>query len=219
MAWSYFEDPRPDIQALMAPHGRRVLDVGCGTGALAKALKDSGAAYLAGIELDAEASAVARDLLDDVVQGSVLDSPLPFAHGEFDYLVFADVLEHLPDPDRALARCLPYLAADGRVIISVPNMRFYAVLLRLAVDRWSYTAHGIRDRTHLRIFTRRSLEAMLARHHLVVERLTRNFRLFDDQSEIGRVGALATTVVRRTIAPALMPDLMAYQYVVVARRR
>jgi hypothetical protein len=49
--------------------------------------------------------------------------------------------------------------------------------------------------------------------------MTRNFRLFEDQSEVGRVGALATQIVRRTIAPVLLPDLMAYQYVAVAQRR
>jgi hypothetical protein len=114
---------------------------------------------------------------------------------------------------------LPHLAADGRVVVSVPNMRFYTVLMRLAVDRWSYAPHGVRDRTHLRIFTRHSLEQMLARHRLVIEHLTRNFRLFEDQSQIGRVGALATRIVRRTVAPALLPNLLAYQYVAVARRQ
>jgi len=219
MTWSYYADPRPDIQALMAAPGQRVLDVGCGAGALAAALKDAGAAYVAGIELEPQAAAASRGVVDRLVEGSVLDCPLPFSEGEFDYVVFADVLEHLPDPDRALERCLPYLAPDGRVIVSVPNMRFYLVLLRLIADRWSYTGSGVRDRTHLRIFTRHSLQRMLGRHALEIERLTRNFRLFEDQSRIGRVGALATRLARATIAPTVFPDLMAYQYVALARRR
>ena len=53
---------------------------------------------------------------------------------------------------------------------------------------------------------------MLARHGLAVERLDRNFRLVEDQSQIGRAGALATRVASATIAPALFPDLMAFQY-------
>ncbi|HEY2650568.1 MAG TPA: hypothetical protein VGI50_01525, partial [Solirubrobacteraceae bacterium] len=72
-------------------------------------------------------------------------------------------------------------------------------------------------RTHVRIFTRRSLLAMLAVEGLEVERLERNYRLVEDQSEIGRLGALATRVVRATIGPWLAPNLMAYQYVAVAR--
>ena len=218
MTWSYYEDPRPDVQALIDPAGRRCLDVGCATGALGAALKQRGASHVAGIELHGEAADSARRRLDVIVEGSVLDCPLQFAPGEFDFIVFADVLEHLPDPDAALARCLPYLAADGRIVVSVPNMRFYLVLARLLVDRWEYAEHGVRDRTHLRIFTRRSLVRMIEAHGLVIERMERNFRLLDDQSHIGRLGAIATRVARATIAPCLFRDLMAYQYLVVVRR-
>jgi len=217
--WEYYEDPRPDIQALVDTRGLRCLDVGCGSGALAGALRAAGAAHVAGVEYDAAAAERARERLDVVVEGSILDAELPFAAGEFDLLVFADVLEHLPDPDAALRRCLPLLAPGGRVVVSVPNMRFWLMLWRLATDRWEYAEHGIRDRTHLRIFTRRSLLAMLAGHGLVVETLARNQRLFDDQSAIGRAGALATRAVVATLARwPVLRDLLAYQYVVVARR-
>jgi len=215
----YYEEPRPDVQRLVSPVGRKVLDVGCATGALGRALKAAGAVHVAGVELDPTAAASARKTLDEVVEGSILDCSLPFPEGEFDYLLFADVLEHLPDAERALARCLPFLAPDGRVIVSVPNMRFYLVLARLALNRWGYSDSGVRDRTHLRIFTLRSLQRMLARQNLEVELVTRNFRLFEDQSSIGRVGAVATRLASATIAPLLFRDLMAYQYVVVARRR
>ena len=218
MTWDYFADPRPDVQALVAVAGRRVLDVGCGAGALAAALKQAGAVHVVGIEVNASAADLARDRVDCLVYGSVLDAELPFTAGEFDYVIFADVLEHLVDPCAAIHRCLPYLAPGGRVIVSVPNMRFYLVLLRLAFDRWSYTDAGIRDRTHLRMFTRRRLLAMLRAERLEVERLERNYRLFEDQSEIGLVAALATRLARRTIAPWLFPDLMAYQYLAVARQ-
>jgi 2-polyprenyl-3-methyl-5-hydroxy-6-metoxy-1,4-benzoquinol methylase len=218
MTWDYHADPRPDIQALVVPAGRRFLDVGCGGGALARSLKEAGAAHVAGIEVNPAAAARAREHIDAIVEGGVLEAALPFAAGEFDYLIFADVLEHLTDPSAALRRCLPYLAPRGRVIVSVPNMRFYLVLLRLMFDRWSYADAGVRDRTHLRIFTRRSLLAMLAAERLELERLERNFRVVEDQSEIGRVGALATRVARATVAPLLFPDLMAYQYIAVARQ-
>src|SRR6202035_2995976 len=102
-------------------------------------------------------------------------------------------------------RCLPLLRTGGHVVISVPNTRFYTVLARLLADRWAYTDSGVRDRTHLRIFTRHSLEAMLSRHGLVAERLVRRFRLFEDQSQIGRLGALATRVLSATVAPSLFP--------------
>lgn len=218
MGWDYYGDPRPDIQALVAPAGCRCLDVGCGGGDLGAALKTAGAAWVAGVERHPEAAARARTRLDLLVEGDLTSTPLPFAPGEFDYIVWADVLEHLPDPEPVVRRYLTYLAPAGRVVVSVPNMRFYLVLLRLIADRWEYTDSGVRDRTHLRVFTRRSLEAMLGRLGLRQERLIRNYRLFEDQSRIGRAAALATRMVRTAIAPWLFPDLLAFQYVAVARR-
>jgi SAM-dependent methyltransferase len=217
MTWEYHSDPRPDVQALVDPSGLACLDVGCGAGALGAALKEAGAAHVAGVELHPDAAAAARERLDLLVEGDALTAPLPFDESEFDLIVFADVLEHLPDPDAALARYLRFLAAGGRVVVSVPNMRFYLVLARLLADRWEYADSGVRDRTHLRVFTRRSLERMLSEHGLAIEHLERRFRLYDDQSRIGRPGVLATRVARVTFGK-LFRDLMAYQYVVVARR-
>jgi SAM-dependent methyltransferase len=218
VSWEYYGDARPDIQALIVPAGRRILDVGCAEGALTAALKAAGASYVAGVERHPPATVEARRCLDLLVEGDVTTVPLPFAPGGFDYIIFADVLEHLSDPEATVARYLPFLARDGRLIISVPNMRFYLVLLRLLFDRWSYTESGIRDRTHLRIFTRRSLEAMMRSLALRIERMERNYRLLEDQSQIGRIGALATRIARVTVAPLLFPNLMAFQYLVVARR-
>lgn len=217
MTWDYYADPRPDIQRLVTAGGSRFLDVGCGSGELGAALKGSGA-FVAGIELHSESAQRARERLDVFVEGDVLSVSLPFEEGEFDYIVFADVLEHMPDPEAVLARVLPYLKPDGRVVVSVPNYRFYSVLLRLIFDRWEYTSHGIRDRTHLRIFTRHVLVRLLEGAGLRVERLERNYRLIEDQTNIGRTGAVATRIARKTIAPLLFRNLMAYQYLAVACR-
>jgi 2-polyprenyl-3-methyl-5-hydroxy-6-metoxy-1,4-benzoquinol methylase len=218
MICEYYADSRPDVQAVIDPRGKRILDIGCGEGALGTSLRAAGASHIAGIEATPTAAAEARAALDVLVEGDVLAVDLPFETGEFDYLVFADVLEHLPTPEYALDRVLPLLRPDGHVVVSVPNMRFYLVLARLIADRWNYTDAGIRDRTHLRVFTRRSLLRMLESAGLVAERVERNYRLLEDQSGIGRFGAAATTVARKTVAPWLFPDLMAYQYIVVARR-
>lgn len=211
----YYGDPRDDIRSLVRAEQARILDVGCGEGVLGAGLKADGATYVAGIELHPASAARARERLDMVIEGSVVDAELPFSDADFDYLLFADVLEHTTDPDGVLQRCLPFLRPGGRVIISVPNWRFYAVLLRLLVDRWSYTEAGVRDRTHLRVFTRYSLEQFIKRNGLELLELHRNHRLIEDQSEIGRLAAVVTRVSNATVARWILPELLAFQYVAV----
>lgn len=81
---------------------------------------------------------------------------------EFDYILFADVLEHLRDPEAVLKRALPSLKAGGKVIVSVPNIANLVMRLSLLAGRFDYTERGILDRTHLRFFTLANLKRMIA---------------------------------------------------------
>jgi 2-polyprenyl-3-methyl-5-hydroxy-6-metoxy-1,4-benzoquinol methylase len=218
MSDQYYSEPRAEIRALVAARGARVLDVGCGSAALAASLKADGAEYVAGVELNGPAAEVARTRVDRLVEGSIVDAELPFGLESFDYVIFADVLEHLADPDTALQRCMPLLKGGGHVIVSVPNWRFYTVLLRLILDRWEYTNAGVRDRTHLRVFTRHSLLRFLEANDLELVQLNRNRRLIEDQSQIGRFGAVATRLSNATLGRWVTPELLTYQYVALARK-
>jgi SAM-dependent methyltransferase len=95
------------------PRGSRVLDVGCGTGALVQAAREAGH-EATGVEPDPEMAALASEQLgDDVVAGGLPD--LPFADDGFDAVVASFVLNHVDDP-RAGARELVRVAAPGGVV-------------------------------------------------------------------------------------------------------
>jgi 2-polyprenyl-3-methyl-5-hydroxy-6-metoxy-1,4-benzoquinol methylase len=159
---------RPDLEILVPAGARSVLDVGCGTGSLGAALKRRGVARVVGIETTPEAAEIARGRLDEVVVGDVEAVELPFGDGEFDTIVYGDVLEHLVDPWSLLRAHRRLLAADGRVVVSTPNVAHWRVVLALLRGRWRYTAGGVMDVTHLRWFTRETLEEMLAQAGLHV---------------------------------------------------
>ncbi len=72
-----------------------------------------------------------------------------------------DVLEHLPDPERALAAARRLLRPGGRLFVSVPNVANLTVRLSLLFGRFEYGDRGIMDRTHLRFFTRKSALRMV----------------------------------------------------------
>jgi 2-polyprenyl-3-methyl-5-hydroxy-6-metoxy-1,4-benzoquinol methylase len=140
-----------------------VLDVGCAGGALGQALKElvSGR-RVAGIEKDPVAAAHARELLDAVYQADVETFEPPFKEGEFDCLLFADVLEHLTDPRAVIRRLVRFLKPGGTLVASVPNARRLTLLRELAdKGRSEYQDEGIAERTHLPFFTKAVFTALL----------------------------------------------------------
>lgn len=78
-----------------------------------------------------------------------------FDKASFDYIVCADVLEHLIDPWKVLTELVTYLKPSGRLVVSIPNVRHWSVWFPLILrGRWEYRDVGIMDKTHLRFFTR-----------------------------------------------------------------
>ena len=139
--------------------GRRVLDVGCGFGALGKEFRHRGFEVW-GIERDPKATALASERLDQVIVADLADRALldaKLSGNQFDVIVFSDVLEHMLDPRGVVLTFLPYLAPAGRVIISVPNVANWQTRLGLLFGRFTYRDTGVLDRTHLRFFTQRSI--------------------------------------------------------------
>jgi 2-polyprenyl-3-methyl-5-hydroxy-6-metoxy-1,4-benzoquinol methylase len=148
------------IALLREPLGR-VLDVGCARGANADALRARGATGLAGIELDDEFAAEARERYDEVVTGSVPED-LAWADGSFDTILAYDVLEHLVDPWATTRRLAELLRPGGQLHVSVPNARSKKLWLPLILrGTFAYEPEGIMDVTHLRFFTRRDAVAMV----------------------------------------------------------
>jgi GT2 family glycosyltransferase/SAM-dependent methyltransferase len=153
------------VAALVPADARRILDVGCGGGALGALLKQRPGVEVVGIEADLEAAERAATRLDTVLALDLegLDA-VPLPAGSFDCIICADVLEHLLDPERTLAALLPCLSANGTLIASIPNVRHQEVVLDLLVrGRWQYAPAGILDATHLRFYTATEIAGLLDR--------------------------------------------------------
>lgn len=134
----------------------KILDVGTASGYLGKILREKGH-YVAGIEKDAATAEKAKAYYHSFRLADIETFEFPYRR-EFDYILFADVLEHLRDPAAVIRRCIPALKESGKIIISVPNIANFIIRLSLLAGRFDYMDRGILDRTHLRFFTLRSLD-------------------------------------------------------------
>jgi len=105
-----------------------------------------------------------------IFQADIESFDFPFDQ-EFDCIIFADVLEHLRDPETVLKRAMSALRPTGQVVISVPNVANIVVRLSLLFGRFNYAERGILDRTHLRFFTLATLQRMVNNCALRVTRM------------------------------------------------
>ena len=169
---------RPEIVGLVPADARKVLDVGCSAGDVGLALKDKCPCEVTGIEMDERLAEEASSKIDRVITGDIETVDPGLEEGYFDHILFADVLEHLKDPLEILKRYTRYLKDDGKLVISVPNVRHISVLCELVVrGEWEYRQSGIMDNGHLRFFTRKSFTRLLGEARLSITGMERIFSL------------------------------------------
>ena len=176
----YYGHSRPEVAALVPKGARRVVDVGCGAGALGRALKaERPELQVRGVEIVAEQAARARSVLDDAVVGSA-EQPMPSGWPAPDCVIFADVLEHLVDPWSVLKHWRRALAPGGALVVSIPNVTHRSVVAGLSRGRWDYRDAGILDRTHLRFFTRETAIELVEQAGFRVVRMERLIDMWGD---------------------------------------
>ncbi|WP_082836349.1 class I SAM-dependent methyltransferase [Acidovorax sp. GW101-3H11] len=144
------------------PGGGSVLELGPGPGAMTRVLLERGHRVTV-VENDPEALEVLKALGVEVISGNLdgTDWLEAIAGRRFDAVLACDVLEHLRKPEEVLLRLSEFVAPMGQLVISVPNIAYAGVVAAMRNGIFDYSDKGQLDRTHVRFFTKRSIEKVL----------------------------------------------------------
>ncbi len=151
----YYSRVNETLLNLIPLSAETILEVGCGTGALAKRYKmrNPGCRYF-GIEASIKDPGDVDPAIESLYLNKVEDQPNMFRKDLFDCLIFGDVLEHMEDPLAQLKKCVGWLKEGGQALACIPNIGHYSAIVHLLQQKWVYTDEGLLDRTHSRFFTK-----------------------------------------------------------------
>jgi len=157
-----------EIMRIPASQGGHVLDVGCGSGAFLKRMRNAGW-QTTGVEPDPRAALRVRELLGAQVFSSIEE--LEAHGGRFDLITLSHVIEHVPDPLDTLRRLALLLAPNGRLVITTPNAKSLGA--RLFGAHW----RGLEPPRHFNVFSPESMGEAMQRAGLTIEQLSTHARL------------------------------------------
>lgn len=212
-------DPETSSLAAIAasvPAGSRVLDVGCGSGTLGAYLVSVKQCRVDGITYNPEEAELARATYRSVTVLDLDRDVLDLPDASYDVVVCADVLEHLRQPQRVLAAAQGWLAEQGVLLVSVPNVAYAGLVGSLLLGHFRYGPEGLLDETHVRFFTRESLLSLLEEQGwraTSVQPIRRDFH----ESEFSRELSDLPPAVQRYLFSR--SDSAAYQFVSAAVRQ
>ena len=161
--------------ARIMPSRGKLLDVGSGLGYFLDMARQDGW-QVEGVEPQRSAAAYCKKKFGIAPHTGPIEQ-LDLQPALFDVVTLWDVLEHVHHPSRFLTTCLRLLKPEGLTVIAVPNASGWPA--RLFKGQWRYVMS-----THLNYYTRTTVETLLARHHVVIEKESHTLKV---QSLLQRV--------------------------------
>jgi len=193
-------------------HGMKLLDVGCADGYLSRLFAARGLSVTA---IDAPSSRE-RDLPAGIAfLEADLDRGLPPLDGVFDFVVCADILEHLRDPEVLLRQIRAKMPARGRLIASLPNSGNVYFRLNVLFGKFPQHDRGLFDRTHLHFYMWQGWNDLLSQSGFRITAVRSSVIPFClAMPEHPGLGAALESAY--SVAARVWRSLFAYQFVVVA---
>jgi 2-polyprenyl-3-methyl-5-hydroxy-6-metoxy-1,4-benzoquinol methylase len=146
----------------LIPDGSKVIDIGAGNGLLARILREVHCSTtIDGIEPDPHAASLAVEYYRKFYGGYAQDFTDILVRENYDFIILADVIEHICDPLSFLDSICRCLSVRSRIVLSIPNVAFGAVRIALLKGDFDYVDSGLLERTHVRFFTRKTVQQLI----------------------------------------------------------
>lgn len=205
------------IVNMIAPNSK-VFDVGCAAGYFGEYLFKEMNCEMVGLDINpvhiAESQKTGAykalfniNLDDDAVN-------LDEYNGYFDYILLADVVEHLYNPQKIIAKLKPLLNPNGRILFSIPNISHACIKLKLLNNLFEYTQYGLLDSTHIRFFTLDSIIKMFNNLEMQIEDMQFVYygeSTFDQKNNVAKFPKDIIKYIQST------PQSYIYQYILAVK--
>ncbi|WP_431299339.1 class I SAM-dependent methyltransferase [Tabrizicola sp. BL-A-41-H6] len=200
----------------MVRPGSRVLEIGAGPGSITRHLSGTLGCDVVALEIDPTAIEKLLPFARKVFAADLNDAGwadiLRKSEGQFDFVIAADVLEHVYDPWSVLGGMKSLLNDSGSVILSLPHVGHAAVAACLLDEDFEYRPWGLLDRTHIRFFGIKNVEALYRSNEMVIEQAEFVVRTPEMTEFVRRWRSLPAEV-----QAALQRNRFAHVYQVVSR--
>lgn len=152
--------------------GKTILEIGSSTGYMTQAFLDNGCTIDV-VEVDQKAASKippqARKVLNYSIEDSKIKQDLS---SNYDFIIMADVLEHLVNPRQVLRMLFEVAGNQTRLLVSVPNVASWVMRKKLFfAGDFAYQDSGILDKTHLHFYTVATLPKILRENGWQTEKL------------------------------------------------
>lgn len=210
---AYYAHTRKDILAYIPlVKEAKLLDIGCSGGNTLCYLKEN-KIISEGVGVDfmnLPGTNQQNPLIDKFIVADIQQQQLELPENYFDILLCADVLEHLHDPWGTLNYLKKFMKENALLVLSIPNIREYTAMYKILIKgNFQYAQSGILDKTHLRFFCKRNIEALVTGAGFRIETSAPSFKTCPLQKKRKLLNKLTI---------GIWDEFLAQQYIVTARK-